>query len=152
MKPALSKEALLDRKCYKHWTKVNLRYGDTDKLGHVNNAVFITLFESGRAALLFNREGSLAGPGKTMVLANIDVDFKAELHYPGDVEVGTALVNIGRSSLKLAQVVYKDGVCCAVSQSTIVLIDEKSRKPIPFPFDLARQIEQTAPLTLQSVN
>lgn len=148
MKHAISKEALMDRKCYKHWTTVNLRYGDTDKLGHVNNAVFVTLCESGRAALLFDREGSLAGPGKTMVLANIDVDFKAEMHYPGNVEVGTGLVNIGRSSLKLAQVLYKDGVCCAVSESTIVLIDERTRKPIPFPFELARQVELTAPLNI----
>ncbi len=146
MKQAVPKEVLLDRKCYKHWTTVTLRYGDTDKLGHVNNAVFITLFESGRAALLFDREGSLAGPGKTMVLANVNVDFKAEMHYPGDVQVGTGLVNIGRSSLKLAQVLYTDGVCCAVCESTIVLIDEKTRKPIPFPFELARQVELTAPL------
>ena len=149
MKHVLTKESVSDRKCYKFWTDVTLRYGDTDKLGHVNNAVFVTLLESGRADLLFDGQGCLAGPGKTMVLANVNVDFRAELHYPGIVNVGTALVSIGRSSLKLAQVIYKDNLCCAVAESTIVLIDEKSRKPIPFPFELARQVELTAPLLLR---
>lgn len=148
MKHALSKEAVSERKCYKYWTDVTLRYGDTDKLGHVNNAVFVTLLESCRAALLFDGAGCIAGAGKTMVLANVNVDFKAEMHYPGTVKVGTALVSIGRSSLKLAQVIYKDEVLCAVAESTIVLIDEKSRKPVPFPFELAREIEQKAPLLL----
>lgn len=148
MKHAISKEVVSERKCYKFWTAVTLRYGDTDKLGHVNNAVFVTLLESGRAELLFDQEGCLAGPGKTMVLANVNVDYKAELHYPGTVQVGTGLVSIGRSSLKLAQVIYKGDLLCAVAESTIVLIDEKSRKPIPFPFELARDVEQRAPLLL----
>lgn len=148
MKHAISKEAVCDPKCYRFWTEVTLRYGDTDKLGHVNNAVFVTLLESGRAELLFNEDGCLAGAGKTMVLANVNVDYKAELHYPGSVRVGTGLVSIGRSSLKLVQVIYKGDKLCAVAESTIVLIDEKSRKPIPFPFELARDVEQKAPLLI----
>ena len=30
----------------------NIRYGDTDRQGHVNNAVYATYFESGRVDLL----------------------------------------------------------------------------------------------------
>ena len=96
-----SRAVISDRKNYKYWTKVTLRYGDTDKLGHVNNAVFATICEAGRAELLFNREGSIAGAGKTMVLANLNLDFLAEMHFPGVAEVGTALDSFGKSSLKL---------------------------------------------------
>ena len=34
-----------------------LRYGDTDRQGHVNNAVYATLFETGRVELLYDGAG-----------------------------------------------------------------------------------------------
>ncbi|MBS1991743.1 MAG: acyl-CoA thioesterase [Cyanobacteria bacterium SZAS LIN-3] len=141
-----SRAVIADRKNYKFWTSVTLRYGDTDKLGHVNNAVFATICEAGRAHLLFNREGSIAGAGKTMVLANLNLDFLAEMHFPGTAEVGTAIDSFGKSSLKLFQCIYKDDVCCGISRSTIVLIDEETRKPIPYSEEIRRFVESEAPL------
>jgi len=142
----LSRAIVMDRKNYKHWTSVNLRYGDTDKLGHVNNAVFATLCESGRSHLLFDRDGSIAGAGVTMVLANLNIDFLAEMHYPGNVEIGTAVEAFGRSSLRMVQCIYKDGICCGISRSTIVLIDEASRKAVRIPDEIRQAIEKEAPL------
>jgi acyl-CoA thioester hydrolase len=136
----MKQEDLADRKRYSYFTPVTLRYGDTDSLGHINNAVFTTLFESGRAALLFNREGAIAGPGKTFVIVNLTVNFTAEMHYPGTVEVGTAVDSFGNSSVRLVQGLFKDGVCCATSHSTIVLIDETTRRPIPIPQDIRKMI------------
>ena len=37
-----------------------LRYGDTDRQGHVNNAVFATFMETGRVELIYNPEDPLA--------------------------------------------------------------------------------------------
>ena len=134
-------EDLADRQLYRFWTDVTLRYGDTDSLGHINNAVFTTLLESGRAAFLFKESGSIAGEGRTFVIVNLNVNFKAEMHYPGTAEVGTALHSFGRTSVKLIQGLYKDGVCCATSHSTIVLIDEQSRRPVPIDTELRAMIE-----------
>ena len=36
---------------YAHWTKESVRYNDTDRQGHVNNAVFVTFLEAGRNPL-----------------------------------------------------------------------------------------------------
>jgi acyl-CoA thioester hydrolase len=33
---------------HSHWARDVLRYADTDRQGHVNNAVFATFLESGR--------------------------------------------------------------------------------------------------------
>ncbi|HEY9790269.1 MAG TPA: thioesterase family protein [Candidatus Obscuribacterales bacterium] len=137
-------EDLADRKRYSYWTPVTLRYGDTDSLGHINNAVFTTLFESGRAALLFDREGAIAGAGKTFVIVNLNVNFTGEMHYPGTVEVGTAVDSFGNSSVKLVQGLFKDGICCATSHSTIVLIDESTRRPISIPQDIRKLIASAA--------
>ena len=133
---------LEDRSRYKYFTPVTLRYGDTDSLGHINNAVFTTLLESGRAALLFDRQGAIAGPGKTFVIVALSVHFKAEMHYPGMAEIATCLLGFGRTSVRIGQAIYKDQVCCATSESTIVLIDETTRKPTEIDSDLKRIIEQ----------
>ena len=37
-----------------------LRYGDTDRQGHINNAVFATYLETGRVEMLFTPDNPLA--------------------------------------------------------------------------------------------
>ena len=56
-----------------------LRYGDTDRQGHVNNAVFATFFETGRVELLLAADRPLIGPGTSLVLARLEVDLVAEV-------------------------------------------------------------------------
>jgi acyl-CoA thioester hydrolase len=140
----MKNQSLTDRALYKHWTPVTLRYGDTDSLGHINNAVYTTLFESGRAALLFNRHGAIAGNHKTFVIVHLSVNFIAEMHYPGVAEVGTALDSFGRTSMKLVQGMFTEGVCNATAESTIVLIDEETRRPIAIPDDIKAIIEKAS--------
>jgi acyl-CoA thioester hydrolase len=114
---------------YHHFTDVTLRYSDTDKLGHVNNAVFATLFESGRVAIMPEDDISKAGETGVFVLASIKIDFKAELHIPGIAQVGTTVAEFGSASLSFHQALFKDGVCCATAEAVAVFIDERTRKP-----------------------
>ena len=52
-----------------------VRYGDTDRQGHVNNAVFSTYLESGRVTLLLDPDAPLADPGAAFVIARLTLDF-----------------------------------------------------------------------------
>jgi acyl-CoA thioester hydrolase len=137
-------KARISKDLYKCWTEVTLRYGDTDALGHVNNAVFATMLEQGRATLLFDGVDSISEPGSTFVLASIKLDFLSELHFPGIVEVGTRVVSFGRTSIKLEQAIFKDGACCALSEDIVVLIDLTSRRPIPLSEQLREAISSRA--------
>ena len=51
-----------------------LRYADTDRQGHVNNAVFATALETGRVELLHDPNLPLAGPGSSFVIARLELD------------------------------------------------------------------------------
>ena len=150
---AMNHEEMANRKLYKLWTPVNLRYGDTDALGHINNAVYVQLLESGRCELLFPAAtDSIAGAGRTFVIVNIIVNFKAEMHFPGVAQVGTAVQSFGRSSVKIFQAVYKDAqdpTCYCTSESTIVLIDQATRKAIPIDDALRKMIEDMAGVAYQ---
>ena len=115
------------------WTHQTLRFADTDRLGHVNNAVFATLCESGRVAFLYDPAAPVARPGVAFVIARLVLDFRAELHWPGQVDIGTVVLRIGRSSFMLDQGLFKDGACAATAESTLVLIDEATRRSMPLP-------------------
>jgi acyl-CoA thioester hydrolase len=123
---------------------VTLRFGDTDALGHVNNAVFASLLESGRIELMHGAEGWFEGEGRYWVIANLNLDFRAEIFYPGSVEVGSAIEKFGTSSMRLRQAIFQGDRCCATSHSTVVLIDEKTKKGTPIDANLRKRIEQAA--------
>ncbi|PVB62746.1 thioesterase family protein [Labrenzia sp. 011] len=121
-------------------TSDKLRYRDTDRQGHVNNAVFATFLETGRVELLY-REG-LAEEGAAFVIARMELDFLAEVTWPGDVEIGTAVREVGRSSFRLLQCVFQNGVAVARAETVIVQMNETTRKSRPLS-ETARQRLQT---------
>jgi acyl-CoA thioester hydrolase len=120
-----------ERGYYPHRVTEKLRYGDTDRQGHVNNAVFSTLLEAGRVSYIYDPAHPLAGEACAFVIARLEVDFRAELNWPGDVVVGTAVAKIGRSSFELTQGLFQDDVCAALSRSVIVQMDERTRRSHP---------------------
>ncbi|POF30077.1 acyl-CoA thioesterase [Roseibium marinum] len=121
-------------------TSDKLRYGDTDRQGHVNNAVFATFLETGRVELLYRE--ALAEDGAAFVIARLELDFLAEINWPGDVEIGTAVSEVGRSSFRLFQCVFQDGVPVARAVTVVVQMNEATRKSQPLS-DNARQRLET---------
>lgn len=116
---------------YAFWVTDTIRYGDTDRQGHVNNAVFSTFLESGRVAFLYGGAKPILAPGQAFVIARLELDFKAELNWPGNARIGTSVLKIGRSSFRLAQAIFQNGTCCASAQTVMVLMDEATRKSAP---------------------
>ena len=108
-----------------------LRYGDTDRQGHVNNAVFATFFETGRVEMLLAGGADFLLPGQSLVLARLEIDLVAEINWPGTVEIGTRVARIGRSSMALEQAVFQNGVLAAKGVSVVVLTDETTRRSTP---------------------
>jgi acyl-CoA thioester hydrolase len=105
-----------------------VRYGDTDRQGHVNNAVFATFLETGRVEILYDRGHPLADPGSAFVIARLVLDFRSELKWPGEVTIGTRVAAIGRSSVKLEQAIFQNGKCVATAETAIVQMDETTRR------------------------
>jgi acyl-CoA thioester hydrolase len=109
----------------------NVRYADLDPNQHVNNAVYASYFETGRVTLMKDRSRGLMPPGRSWMMVRLDMHFRAELRWPGTIEMGLGLVKFGRTSVTFDQVVFSNGKCVASAQSVSVLIDEVSRKPAP---------------------
>jgi acyl-CoA thioester hydrolase len=83
---------------YPHRVTDTIRFGDLDPQGHVNQAVFLTYFESGRVAMFRDPDLGIGVPGLTFVLVRMEVDYMKELHWPGSVDIGTGVTEFGRTS------------------------------------------------------
>src|SRR5262249_27683464 len=119
-----------------------VRFADMDRQGHVNNSVYSTYLETGRVGVIYDADQGLQVTGATTVLARVEIDFLKELRWPGTVDIGTAVADIGRSSYTFAQAVFIDGACAAKARSTMVLIDAGTRRARPLPATLVERLER----------
>jgi acyl-CoA thioester hydrolase len=122
-------------------TRDKLRYGDTDRQGHVNNAVYATFFETARVDMLMDGGADLMGENGAFVLARLVIDYRRELNWPGEVEIGTRVLSLGRSSLRLEHCVFSGAACVASGESVVVLTDETTRRSKPFSVEARAWLE-----------
>jgi acyl-CoA thioester hydrolase len=78
----------------------------------------------------------LKQPGFAWIMVRLDMHFRAELRWPGQIELGLGIVRFGRTSVTCDQVVFSEGRCIASAQAVMVLIDEVTRKPAPLTAEL----------------
>jgi acyl-CoA thioester hydrolase len=108
-----------------------LRYSDTDRQGHVNNSVFSTALETGRVELLHAPDAGIVEAGRSFVIARLEVDFRGELTWPGQVAIGTKVESVGRSSITLTQGLFQNDRCVALATTVIVQVDDLTHRATP---------------------
>jgi acyl-CoA thioester hydrolase len=118
-----------------------IRYADTDRQGHVNNALFSTFLETGRTELLYAKE-PLHAENASFVIASQKLDLLAEIRWPGKVDIGSAVTRIGNSSLTLFQGLYQNGQLAAVADTVIVQMDDHTRKSKPLSPETIERLKQ----------
>lgn len=117
-----------------------VRYGDCDPQGHVNNAVFTTFMETGRCDLFVNLFGtSWQASGVYLVIARLEMDFVAEIFWPGQVEIGTVVAKFGKSSMQIEQAVFQEGKLVAKAMSVLVHLGADKR-PAALPDDVRERL------------
>lgn len=108
-----------------------IRYADTDIQGHVNNSVFSTFLETGRVEILYSREFPLLSPNSSFVIASLQLVYKKEITWPGNVNIGTGVLKIGTSSVTLFQKLFQNDECAAYAETVIVQVDNSTKKSTP---------------------
>ncbi len=119
-----------------------IRYGDTDRQGHVNNAVFSSFLESGRVDFLYNLQPPLVTEQTSFVIASLQLNFLKEINWPGRVEIGTGILKIGNSSLRMYQRLFQHGECVAEAETVIVQVENSSGKSKPLSADAKERLEE----------
>lgn len=112
---------------------IQLRFGDTDKLGHINNAAYASYAEVGR--LEFLRALGIEAP--TLILARLVIDFRRQVVLGDECSITTQVVRVGNSSIVLAQTLLANGEVAADFEAVLVWFDYRSQRPARVP-DAAR--------------
>jgi acyl-CoA thioester hydrolase len=136
-----------DRAMYPLWARDTARYGDTDLNGHLNNAAFSTFLETGRIVFLLDPKDPLAPPGHGFAIVRLAMDFRAEMRWGTEVEIGTAVPRVGRTSFTLAQAIFQEGACTATAECVLVLLDLTARRAAPIEGKLRAALEANGPFS-----
>jgi|LNFM01.1.fsa_nt_gb acyl-CoA thioester hydrolase len=131
---------LMDRVVFRQWCRVPVRYNDLDPLGHVNNTATAIFFEEARCQLITPKLKA-HGAHVDMVLAATSIDYRRELHYPGEVEIGTVLTRLGSKSFSLAHGIFQDGICAGTGEVVLVVFDLERRTALAPPDDVRAFLE-----------
>jgi len=123
---------LTDHAAYTFWTRDIFRWGDTDGMGHINNVQFARYCESGRLAYLGACGFGGELPADEFMIVHLSIDFRAQMHYPGEVMIGTRVMRIGRTSARVGQGLFQDDRCTATAEGVVVLVDPETDRPTPF--------------------
>jgi acyl-CoA thioester hydrolase len=119
-------------------SRMPMRWGDMDALGHVNNTVYFRYMEQVRIEWLHAYAAALGGAweGQGPVIINASCTFLEPLIYPGEVEVAMFLGKTGRTSVESYYEISMQGKKYAEGESKMVWIDMTTMKSVPLPAGL----------------
>jgi acyl-CoA thioester hydrolase len=120
---------------YPHSQPIQTRFQDMDVLGHLNNVAFAALFETGRTK--FNGQAKLWGRearNRRAVVAQMEINYLAEGHYPDDVEIATGIGEIGNRSWQILATMFQGGQPIATCDVVIVMDKDEGGNGLPDQF------------------
>ncbi len=88
-----------------HRVTIDVRFADTDAMGHVNNAVYLTYCEMARIRYWTDVTGEPIAPGhegaESLILAEARITYRAPVFHGERVTVETRAARIGTTSFTL---------------------------------------------------
>ena len=118
---------------FRHRTRLEVRLGDLDPFGHVNNAVIATYVEQGRVLYLRDVLGTGVDPvSMPFILARLEIDYLSQVLFSDAVEVGSRVDWIGRTSIGMSHLLINhEARELARSEAVLVAFDYDVEKPMP---------------------
>ena len=106
---------------FRFFTPTPTRWGDCDRLGHVNNVQFVRYFESGRLDYFHRLLDVELGPDVVdgLIIADLHVNFLRQIHHPSALDVGTRISRLGNKSFEIEAAIFgtKDDEPCATARA-----------------------------------
>ena len=122
-------------------TPITVQWGDQDAFQHVNNVVYFRWYETARMKL-FERIGFAGGEAVGPILASTSCRYKAPIHYPDDLVVGTRVVDVGSDRFTMEMAIFSPriGTIAASGEALIVSFDYVAQKKAALPDDVVTAI------------
>ena len=117
---------------YKLVSEVQVRFSDTDGLGHVNNAHYLSFLEVSRIDYLRQVVGRVKIEEFGVIIARIEIDYKSPVLHSERLLVGCRVSEIGGSSINMEYRIETEtgGRLVAEAKSVMVAFDYDLNKPV----------------------
>lgn len=131
---------------------IEVRYGDLDPQGHVNNAKYLTYMEQARIEYI-HQSGLWEGDSFQdigIILADAHITFQASIHYGQQVRVGVRVSHLGNKSMTMEYRLEdaQSGEGLASGSTTVVAYDYRAQETIPIPDRWRKTIAQIEGLAI----
>jgi acyl-CoA thioester hydrolase len=122
---------------FRFYCPIEVRYGDLDPQGHLNNAKYLTYIEQARIKYIKHiglwDGGSFLDIG--IILADVHLTFRSPIHFGQQVRVGVRVSRLGTKSLNMEYRLEdaSNGQELAHGSTVSVAYNYYERKTIPLP-------------------
>ena len=125
-------------------TTIQPRFGDTDILGHINNAVLASWFEAARNPLfrIFVPDLTVKIENFPLILAHMDYDFVEELFFQHEVDIRTWVTRVGNKSFTVYHEAWQKERLCVKGTAVVVHFDFNAKQATPIPADKKKQLRE----------
>lgn len=116
---------------------IEVRYGDLDPQGHVNNARYLTYLEQARIAYIRQlglwESDSFLDVG--IILADAQITFQKPILFHDRIQVGVKISRLGNKSLTMQYQIagIENGESFASASTVLVTYDYRQQATIPIP-------------------
>ena len=129
---------------FEHLYQMDVRWGDQDVLGHVNNVQLIRYLECGRVAYCSEVLNMSFVPQSKAgwILADLQCSFHNQLRFPGTITVATRFIKMGNSSAHLDAAIYQVANNRAVmsSRAVVVWFEYEKQSSVRIPDSIRQKI------------
>ena len=123
-------------------TEVQVRFRDSDAMGHVNNAVYASYLELGRMRYWTRATGETDFSRCGLILARLEIDYRSAAELDTPLTLWTRVSELRNSSFHMEYRLEETGTrrLIAEAKSVQVCYDYAARKVRRVPEELRRQI------------
>jgi len=125
---------------------VEVRYGDLDPQGHVNNAKHLTYFEQARIAYmvelgLFTKDQSFMEIG--VILADVHITYLVPIYFGEPIKVGVHISKLGTKSMTWMQNIVDAKTSKELARGEVIMVtyDYKEEKTVNIPHEWREKIK-----------
>jgi acyl-CoA thioester hydrolase len=132
----VSRQPLRGRDAYRVWREIGTRWADNDAYGHVNNTVHYTWFDTAvNAWLIEQRLLDIERGDPIGFVVETGCRYAKSLAYPEAVDVGLAVEELGKSSVRYRLGVFAKNSSEAAAEGHFVhvYVDRSGRRPALLP-------------------
>ena len=114
-------------------TDLQLRFGDTDAMGHVNNATIVTYLETGRVRFFSDVLGARRVEDILFIVAEVSCRYRIPIRLQDRVRVRMRITDVSRSSFRFRYEILDpgDGRLFVEAETVQVMYDYATGRPIP---------------------